>query len=146
MKAQAFVVNIVNAVGRNRSVISVVASAVFASTSFLYIYTLASYLKIVVSVLHHFYNYIGFFDMYIFTRDLDHLIIALGVSIWLALSIRKGKARFVISGTYGGLAILAVLFRLDVILDIVALLSVPLIILLLTCNRFVPKMKILSKD
>jgi hypothetical protein len=67
------------------------------------------------------------------------------MSIWLALSV-KGKARFVISGIYIGLTLISISAKLDIILDILALLSVSILIFLLACNRFVPKITILSKD
>jgi len=146
MTVPAFAVYITKALGRHRSLISVVTSATLALTSFFYIYTLASYFKVGISVLRIFYNHLGFFDSYILSRHIDHIIIAFGISIWFALSIEKGKAGFVISVIYSGLTIMAVLTKLYIILDILALLSVPLLILLLACNRFVPKMRILNKD
>jgi hypothetical protein len=145
MTLQAIAVYVGQALGIQRSTVSIATSVAFAVTSFFYIYTFASYVKVVVSVLHNFYNYIGYFNLYIFSKNTDHLIIALGMSVWLALSIRKTRARFVISGTYSGLALVVLLTKLDAILDILALLSIPLLISLLALNRFVPKTKILSK-
>jgi hypothetical protein len=146
MRLQAFAVYVGQTLGIQRSPISVATSAALALTSFFYIYTFASYLKVVVSILHNFYNYIGYFNLYIFSKNTDHLIITLGISVWLALSIRKTRARFVISGTYSVVAIVALLTKLDTMLDILALLSIPLLVTLLALNRFVPRTKILSKD
>jgi hypothetical protein len=146
VRVSSFTVYITKALGRHRSLISVVTSATLALTSFFYIYTLASYFKVGISVLRIFYNHLGFFDLYILSRHIDHIIIAFGISIWFALSIEKGKAGFVISVIYSGLTIMAVLTKLYIILDILALLSVPLLILLLACNRFVTKKRILNKD
>jgi hypothetical protein len=146
MTVLAFAVYITKTLGRNKSVISVATSATLAITSFFYIYTLGSYFKIGTSVLHDFYNYTGFFHLYVISKYIDHIIIALGISTWFALSIRKRSAKFVITVIYGGLTVLAFLTKVDIILNILALLSIPLLILLLACNRFVPKMRILNKD
>lgn len=40
----------------------------------------------------------------------------------------------------------AVLTKLDIILDLLALVSIPLLILILACNRFVPRIRILNED
>jgi hypothetical protein len=141
-----FSLHVVKALGRNKSVISIAISAILALTSFFYLYTIGSYFKIGTSVLHDFYNYIGFFHSYVIGKYIDHIIIALGVSTWFALAIKKRIARIVITLIYVGLTAIAVLTRLDTILDILAILSISLVVLMLTCNRFVPKMRILNND
>ena len=65
MAVLAFAGYVAKAFGRNKSVISVATAAILALTSFFYIYTLGSYFKIGTSVLHEFYNYIGFFHSYV---------------------------------------------------------------------------------
>ena len=146
MAMLAFAVYITKALGRHKSLISIATSATLVLTSFFYIYTVGSYFKVGISVLHHFYNYIGFFHLYVISKYIDHIIIALGTSIWFGLAIKKQSARFVVTLIYGGLTAIAVIAKLDVILDFLALLSIPLLILLLACNRYVPKMRILNKD
>src|SRR2546423_15666056 len=118
VRVSSFAVYITKALGSHRSLISVVTSAILALTSFFYIYTLASYFKVGISFLRIFYNHLGFFDSYILSRHIDHIIIAFGISIWFALSIEKGKAGFVISVIFSGLTIIAVLTKLYIILDI----------------------------
>src|SRR6266516_3288757 len=144
MTVPAFAVYITKALGRNKSLISIATSAILVLTSFFYIYTVGSYFKVGISVLHNFYNYIGFFQLYVFSKYIDHIIIALGISIWFGLAIKK-RAGFVVALIYGGLTIISVIAKLDVILDFLALLSINLLILILAGNRFVPKMRILNK-
>ena len=144
MTVPAFAVYITKALGRNKSLISIATSAILVLTSFFYIYTVGSYFKVGISVLHNFYNYIGFFQLYVVSKYIDHIIIALGISIWFGLAIKK-RAGFVVALIYGGLTIISVIAKLDVILDFLALLSIPLLILILAGNRFVPKMRILNK-
>jgi hypothetical protein len=139
------IVSIVKTLGLNRSPISIITSVIIASISFFYIYTLASYFKVNMSVLHNRFTYDELFNSYVFSRNIDNLIILSGVSVWLVLCI-KGKTRFIVSTAYMGLTIIAVLTRADIILDSLALTSVPLLLLLLICNKFLPTMKILSKN
>src|SRR6266516_1830930 len=145
MTVPAFAVYITKALGRNKSLISIATSAILVLTSFFYIYTVGSYFKVGISVLHNFYNYIGFFQLYVVSKYIDHIIIALGISIWFGLAIKKQRAGFVVALIYGGLTIISVIAKQDVILDFLALLSIPLLILILAGNRFVPKMRILNK-
>ena len=70
------------------------------------------------------------------------MIIAIGIVLWLALSIR-GKARFVVTAIYGGLTVMAALAKLSILFDIIALMSVPVIISFLIYNKFAYK-KVLS--
>ncbi|HET7285172.1 MAG TPA: hypothetical protein VFI70_10845 [Nitrososphaeraceae archaeon] len=137
---------ITETLGKHKSFTCIATSATLALISFFYIYSLGSYIKIGTSVLDNFYNYIGFFQLYVVSNFIDHIIIALGISAWFALAIKKRSARFIITIIYGGLTIGAVLARLDIILEILALLSVPLLILILACNRFLPRIKILNED
>lgn len=145
MTERVFSVYITEALGKNRSVISIVTSAIFVLTSFFYIYTLASFLRVGIDAMQNKLSYYALFNFYIVNKDIDYVIIASAITIWLALSI-KGNGRFIVSAIYGGFTIIAVLVKLHVILDILVLLSIPLLILLFTCNRFVPKMRILNKE
>ena len=96
MTVSAFAIYITEALGRNKSLISIATSAILVLTSFFYIYTVGSYFKVGISVLHNFYNYIGFFQLYVVSKYIDHIIIALGISIWFGLAIKKQRAGFVI--------------------------------------------------
>jgi len=137
---------VTKALGRNKSLISIIAASILAVTSFFYIYTLGSYFKIGTSVLRHFYNYVGFFHSYVIGKDIDHIVLAVGVSAWLALAIKQRSARIGITLIYLGLTATAVITRTDAILSILALLSIPLIISILAFNRFGPKGRILNKE
>ena len=58
--------------------------------------------------------------------------------LWLSLSLR-GKTRFLASAIYGGLAIVAILISLDILLDFMTLISLPLLIALLIYNKISSK-------
>jgi hypothetical protein len=131
--------------GLNRSPISITTSVILVSISFFYVYTLASYFKVNISVLHNRFTYDQLFNSYVFSKYVDSIIILSGVSIWLILSL-KGKARVIVSASYIGLTIFAVLTRFDLILNSLALMSMPLLVFLLICNKLWDAMKILSKS
>jgi hypothetical protein len=146
MTVPAFASYFTQALGRCKSLISIATSAILALTSFFYIYTLGSYFKVETSVLHNFYNYIESFHLQVINTHIDLLVITIGTSVWFASSIKKRTAKLVFTGIYGGLTLVAIFTRLDIILDILALLSIPLIVVILACDRFAPKMAILTKE
>ena len=124
--------------GQGASHLSIISSAILTLISFFYIYTVGSYFKVNIYVLQNRVTYYQFFDIYIFGKYIDHLIIASGIVIWFVLSIR-GKARFVVFITYGGLTLIAVLANLGALLDIVAVVSIPIVISFLAYNRLADK-------
>jgi hypothetical protein len=124
-------------VGEGNSYRSIIISALLASTFLFYIYTFGSYFRIPVYVIQNRLTYTKIFaDTYIVNRNADHLLIALATVVWLVLSIRGGKTRFVISGVYGSIAIGAALSRQANVLDITALLSIPIVVSLLIYNIY----------
>jgi hypothetical protein len=127
------------ALGKDASNISIISSSVLALISFFYIYTVGSYFKISTYILENRVIYIRLFDNYIINKNVDHIIIFIGVILWLSLTLR-GKTRFLASAIYGGLTIIAILFSLDILLDFIILISIPLLIALLIYNKLSSKM------
>jgi hypothetical protein len=135
--------HISKALGYGVSPLSIITSALFALTSFFYIYTVGSYFKVSIYILQDRVTYITFFDSYIINRYLDHLIIASAIVLWLALSI-DGKARVIATAIYSGITIIgAITAGLNLLLDIAALISIPIGISFLVYNRHASK-KILN--
>jgi hypothetical protein len=133
-------------VGEGSSYRSILSSAILATTFFFYIYTFGSYFRIPVYVIQNRLTYTKIFaDTYIINRNADHLLITLATVVWLVLSIRDGKTKFVIACVYGSFAIGAALSRQDNALDVIALLSIPIIVSLLVYNNYSHK-KILNQD
>jgi len=135
-------------IGEGNSYRSIISSAILATTFFFYIYTFGSYFRIPVYVIQNRLTYTKIFaDTYVINRNADHLLITLATVVCLVLSIRDGKTRFVISCVYGSFAIGAALSRQDNALDIIALLSIPIIVSLLVYNNYrLSHKKILSLD
>jgi hypothetical protein len=122
--------------GYGISSVSVATSALFALTSFFYIYTAGSHFKIGTYILQNRITYATFFDFYIINKPIDQLIIISGIAFWLALSV-KGKARVIVPGIYGGIILIgAITGSLSLLFDIAALISVPFSICLLVYNRY----------
>ncbi len=125
--------------GYGASSISIITSAVLALISFFYVYTLASYLKIDIYFLQNRITYYTFFHNYVINKYSDHLVIVSGIFLWLVLSI-NGKAgkrrRHVVPLVYGGLTLFSISANLGVLLDVLALLSIPFVVSLLVYNRF----------
>jgi hypothetical protein len=124
--------------------VSIISSVAVTVASIFYIFTIGSYFKVSIHVLQNRVTYDTFFpNIYIVNRYADHLIIASGTFLWLVLNV-DGKLKFVIAATYAGVILLALSTNYQILLDLVALLSIPLIISLLLYNRFSTK-KILKK-
>ena len=134
----ALIAPISAALGKGKSSLSIITSAVFALISFFYIYTLASYFKVGIYILQNRVVYDTFFNFYIINKHLDHLVIASGTVVWLALYIR-GKLKIAAAAIYGGLTVILATAGFDILLDIIVLISVPLIISFLAYNRFTTK-------
>ena len=131
---------IASVLGNGTSRLSIITSAALALISLFYIYTLGSYLKVAIYPLEHRIIYYMFFDVYIINKQADHIIIAAGIVLWLALSL-KGKARFIAPVIYSGIAVLAATANHDAILDILALMSIPMVISFFLYDRVVSKKK-----
>jgi hypothetical protein len=131
---------IASVLGNGTSRLSIITSAALALISLFYIYTLGSYLKVAIYPLEHRIIYYMFFDVYIINKQADHMIIAAGIVLWLALSL-KGKARFIAPVIYSGIAVLAATANHEAILDIVVLMSIPMVISFFLYDRFVSKKK-----
>ena len=127
--------------GHGNTPVVIISSAVFALTLFFYVYTIGSHFQGDVYRLENRVTYTAPFDAYIVDQYIDHVIIAIGTLLWLALSI-TGKERIVISTIYGATALIAILYD-SILLDVSALLSIPIIISFLVYNRFAFK-KILN--
>jgi hypothetical protein len=135
--------NIAKVVGLGNSYSSVIASSSLALVLFFYVFTISSYLQISTYILENRITYVESFEKHVINQYFDHILIAIGVAIWSLLAVR-GNGRFYISSIYGGLTIIGLLFKLDTLINIIALSSVPIIILLLMYNKFLPRKKILS--
>ncbi len=136
---------ITRALGRGNSSLSIISSAALVLTSFFYIYTIGTFFKVNIYILQNRVTYDTFFNFYIINKYTDYIIIISGLILWLVLSIR-GRARLVAPLIYGGITIVAAIASLDVVVDIAALISIPVIFSFLVYDRFTTKTKILNRS
>jgi hypothetical protein len=113
--------------GKGIQVGSVLTSATVTLIAFFYVYTAASFFKITVYPFEHRVTYYKFFDSYIISSYTDHVIIGIATILWFGFSL-KGKIRIFVTMPYSVALAIALLVGSDILLQLVALLSVPIII------------------
>ena len=130
--------------GYGNSVPTILSSAILALVTFFYIYTVGSFFRVNIYILLHRVSYGTYFDFFIVNRYIDHIIIATGIILWSVISLH-GKPRIVISVSYGILTLLAVTSGIEILLDITAVIAMPIVICCLIYDRIAPK-KILTSN
>ena len=131
--------------GIGNSYSNIITSSALALVSFFYVFTISSYFKVSIFILENRVIYVDTFDKYVINHSLDHVLIGVVVIVWFLLAIR-GNGRLYISSIYGGLTVVGLLFGFDILTDIVALSSLPAVILLLIFNKLAPTKRILRAD
>ncbi|MFL6407915.1 MAG: hypothetical protein ACJ71F_12680 [Nitrososphaeraceae archaeon] len=142
------ILNLSTVLGKGTSSISIITSASFVLVSLFYAYTVGSYLKLTVYPFENRIIYYEIFHSYIFSQFIDHLIIISMTAVWFGLSLR-GKPRFFLPVIYFGiLTVLIAALGVHLLLEIAAIISMPIIVLLLIFNKLVyqKKMQILNND
>ena len=126
--------SILRNLGYGNSIQSIMSSAILALVSFFYIYTAGSFFRINIHILQNRISYNTYFDFFIINRHTDHIIIATGIILWSLLSLR-GKARIIITTIYGVATLLAVMSGNAILLDIIAIMAIPIVIGTLIYNK-----------
>jgi len=126
--------SILRNLGYGNSIQSIMSSAILALVSFFYIYTAGSFFRINIHILQNRISYNTYFDFFIINRHTDHIIIATGIILWSLLSLR-GKARITITTIYGVATLLAVTSGNAILLDIIAIMAIPIVIGTLIYNK-----------
>ena len=121
--------------GYGNSIPTILSSAILALVTIFYIYSVGSFFRVNIYILLHRVSYNTYFDFFIVNRYIDHLIIATGIIAWSVISLH-GKARIVITVSYGILTLLAVTSGIEILLDITAVIAMPIVICTLIYNRF----------
>ncbi|MFL6452783.1 MAG: hypothetical protein ACJ71L_02135, partial [Nitrososphaeraceae archaeon] len=142
------ILNLSTVLGKGTSSISIITSASFVLVSLFYAYTVGSYLKLTVYPFENRIIYYEIFHSYIFSQFIDHLIIISMTAVWFGLSLR-GKSRFFLPVIYFGiLTVLIAALGVHLLLEIAAIISMPIIVLLLIFNKLVyqKRVKILNNN
>jgi len=104
----------------------IISSITLFLISFFYIFWIGSYFEVDIFPVENRAIYYTTFNVYIFDKYVDAVIITLLTVFWLFLSIR-GTKRIVSSICYGGLTAAALFTNVDSLLDISVLVSIPLL-------------------
>lgn len=137
----SFGVSLTRALGFGNSRLTIITSAFLCILLFFYIFSLGSFLNINIFILQNGITYDTFFHFFIVSSQIDHIIIAICFISWLTLSLVE-RQRAILLGIFAGLLTFGVIFSYNIsvlIISYIALLSIPTVIVLSICNKFVRK-------
>lgn len=134
----AFSSHILEALGSKSSLITIVASASLAVICLFYVFTVGTYLQIRIYPLVDRVTYISNFNFFIVNEFVDHVVIGSLFVIWLIITVQTKIGR-IITITFAVIIAVAACTEHDAILDGTALTALPLVFLLLVCNRYFQK-------
>jgi hypothetical protein len=121
-------INFYEFLGHGICIISIVNSALLATISIFYVYTLGSNLPVIVYYFLTRFTYIKPFNEYLINRYFDSIIISALTLAWLVLSLNGKLTRTLVSSIFGILLAVAVIAGLDNLMSLVELATLPLII------------------
>jgi hypothetical protein len=115
--------------GYGMPISSILSGVAFTVCIFFYLFISGSFFRITVYPLIDRVTVYAVFQEYIINQHLDYLIIILATVSWFLLSVKNRAIRYYFSIAYGGIGIILALISSDnITYDIIALLSLPLII------------------
>jgi hypothetical protein len=108
---------------------SILSGVAFTVCIFFYLFISGSFFRITVYPLIDRVTVYAVFQEYIINQHLDYMIIILATVSWFLVSVNNRTIRYYFSIAYGGTGIVLALISSDnITYDIIALLSLPLII------------------
>jgi hypothetical protein len=111
---------------------SILSGIAFTVSIFFYAYVVGSFFRILVYPLINRATVYTIFQDYITNQHLDYVIVILAAAFWFLFSLKNRAMRYCFSLAYGSSGIIFALISPDnIIFDILALLSLPLIISLI---------------
>jgi hypothetical protein len=117
--------------GYGMPISSILSGVAFTVCIFFYLYIIGSFFRIVVYPHIDRVVHLEYFQEYIINQQLDYIIVILATASWFLLSVNSNNkaVRYYFSIAYGGIGILLALISPDnIAFDILALLSLPLIL------------------
>ena len=115
--------------GYGAPISSILSSVALTLCIFFYLYTVGSFFGITVYPLIDRATVYTDFEEYIINQHFDYIIVIVATASWFLLSIKKRAFGYYFSIAYGGIGIILALISPDnIVFDILALLSLPLII------------------
>lgn len=111
--------------------ISVITSAFLATISFIYVFTLGTYIQATVYIFLRRVTYINPFNDYLFSRYFDSVIISSLALLWLVLSLERKLTRITVSTVYAILLVIALAAKLQGLVALMELSTLPMIVFFL---------------
>lgn len=123
--------------GKGSTRVEIITSVILALVTFFYAYTVSSFLKLEVSVIKDRVVYDNPFEQYVIGNYADHIIISVGILIWLCIFLRRTKIRNIACISYGGLLIAAIALQ-PLLIEIISLIIFPLVVTLIIYEKLMP--------
>src|SRR5215217_7004877 len=115
--------------GYGMPISSILSGVAFTVCIFFYLYTIGSFFGVTVYPLINRVTVYAVFQEYIINQHLDYIVVILATASWFLLSTNNRAIRYYFSIPYAGTGIILALISPDnIVFDIIALLSLPLII------------------
>lgn len=115
--------------GYGMPISSILSGVAFTVCIFFYLYVIGSFFRIPIYPLIDRVTVYTVFQEYIINQHLDYLVVILATASWFFLSTNNRAIRYYFSIAYGGAGIVLALISPDnIVFDIIALVSLPLII------------------
>jgi hypothetical protein len=145
-KLAKYYVRIAGFLGFGFQKLTIINSSILVAISFFYIFTLAAYSQVTVYIFIRGVTYINAFDDYLITRYYDGIVISSLTLIWLVLSLVGKTTKIVVSVIYGMLLITALVASLPTLIDVTALMSLPMIVFFLSYHKTISIQKKLVQN
>jgi hypothetical protein len=126
---------------------SIITSALLATLSLFYVYTLGSHLPVIAYFFLTRFTYIKPFNDYIVNRNFGSVIVCAFTLVWLILSINRKPARTFVSSVFGVLLAIAISANNDALMSLLELATLPLVVFFLflqMVNKKRPSMRIVK--
>ena len=117
--------------GQGIDKISIVSSALLAAISLFYVFSLGSYLQIIVYYFLWRVSYIKPFNEYIVSRYFDSIIISSLAIVWLVLSLNGKITRISVSSIFGILLVIGIVAHQPGLMTFLELATLPVIVFIL---------------
>lgn len=131
-------VNLEKSITKQNILLEILASLTLVIISFFFIFWVGSYFGVDIYPFENRSTNYTTFKIFIFEKYVDSIIISLLTTLWFSLSLR-GKQRIISTSIYGGLTAVAILTNSNQLLDVVVLISIPLITLFFIYNFLIKK-------
>ena len=127
--------------GRGVDKISIASSAILASISLFYVFSLGSYIQAIEYYFLLRVSYIRPSYDNIFSRYYDSVVISSLTVVWLILALKGKRARIFVSSVFGVLLAIGVATNQPGLMTFLELATLPLIVIILLCQTRHPKNK-----